>query len=103
MIDIIVCDDHSYRGPKPCPDCVEAEHPACVRDDKKDDGGPAFPVQLRDDEEWAGPSDGCGMSLRDWFAGMALSSCAYGNTLDPTAIAEIAYARADAMIEARNR
>ena len=63
----------------------------------QDDGGPAFPTQ-----------NGCrsdlGMSLRDWFAGMALSAMDYGWFGSPTRIRETAeecYNIADAMLAAR--
>lgn len=63
----------------------------------QDDGRPAFPTQ-----------NGCrsdsGMSLRDWFAGMALSAMDYGWFGSPTRIRETAeecYNIADAMLAAR--
>lgn len=65
---------------------------------KVDDGGPAFP----DDRSQVG------MSLRDWFAGMALQG--WNNYLPPAVsttrngdIAEWAYSQADAMIERRKK
>ena len=72
------------------------------------DGGPAFPWQ-----EWIDSSDPFvknpiehkGMSLRDWFAGQAVSgSVAYANfheSDDAQTAAEYAYRVADAMLEAR--
>jgi hypothetical protein len=59
----------------------------------KDDGGPAFPVPS--------PSSYYGMSLRDWFAGQALTGLA---TSYPTTMAShvyLAYLIADAMLLAR--
>ena len=57
----------------------------------KDDGGPAFP-----DFRWKD-----GMSLRDWFAGMAITA-AYGcDDENKENIAAIAYGIADAMLAAR--
>jgi hypothetical protein len=60
------------------------------------DGGPAFPTQngCKSDE---------GMSLRDWFAGMALSAVISPEThmATTTATAQCCYDIADAMIEAR--
>lgn len=63
----------------------------------QDGGGPAFPTQnsCRSD---------LGMSLRDWFAGMALSSMDYGWFGSSTRIREMAeesYNIADAMLAAR--
>lgn len=40
---------------------------------KRDDGGPAYPTTA-DTESGASYSDNHGMSLRDWFAGQALST-----------------------------
>ena len=68
--------------------------------DMKDDGGPAFPHDGRDNGPGnikGRPHDG--MTLRDWFAGQALaglvqSGCCARGALD-------AYALADAMLDAR--
>ncbi len=63
--------------------------------DIDDDGGPAFPF-----ERMITP----GMSLRDWFAGMALAEVP-----DPTSMADVGrtadlcYGIADAMLERRKR
>jgi hypothetical protein len=72
---------------------------------KIDDGGPAFPTE---------PNRFYfhhGMSLRDWFAGQALigllPSIAHSNFVgtaepnDNSLFANVAYALADAMLEAR--
>ncbi len=70
-----------------------------------DDGGPAFPVN--------GPNgDHPGMSLRDWFAGMAMQGM-YAATKRTTeghmswpnesACARWSYQQADAMLAARKR
>lgn len=63
-----------------------------------DDGGPAFPVVT--DLEVMDP----GMSLRDWFAGLAL---AVYRPLDgdwtPRELAELAYQQADEMIAEMRR
>lgn len=57
-------------------------------------GGPAFPVR-----EW--PSQG-GMSLRDWFAGMALAEVPDPASIsDAPTTAALAYAIADAMLAER--
>lgn len=81
------------------------------------DGGPAFPV-LSYEYKATGDLHPCptiqsGMTLRDWFAGMALPELiAMGGQLCPSAqiqteltkVAAItAYAFADAMIAARNQ
>lgn len=68
------------------------------------DGGPAFPVPASDAEnafgEMAGNGHQPGMSLRDWFAGQALSSALEGTASD---IAGACYALADAMLAVRDR
>lgn len=60
------------------------------------DGGPAFPA----------PEDGvfppqAGMSLRDWFAGMALASQYVEETDESERTARWAYQVADAMLKHR--
>jgi hypothetical protein len=110
MSDIISCDDHCYRGPKPCPGCVEAEHPSCVGEDKKDDGNnrfypdcvPAFPFAATDNSNVH--LQATGMTLRQWFAGQVVNGM-YANSnfnadISYAEIALIAYTQADAMIEA---
>ena len=77
----------------------------------RDNGGPAFPLPPPSPAlhvSSGGPSYiiAYGMSLRDWFAGQALSQMASGlgprpEHIDTRAAAERAYALADAMIEAR--
>ena len=57
--------------------------------DKIDDGGPAFPNPYYSDVD--------GMSLRDWFAGMAMQ-IVFG---EPEEIANSAYELADAMLTKR--
>lgn len=73
--------------------------------DKINDGGPAFPY-----DNWEGdgqPDCNPGMSLRDWFAGMALQgylSAHSGHDVmmpDECRTAVRAYGYADAMLEAR--
>ena len=57
----------------------------------RDDGGPAFPlndcrVDYRTGELLAYPAVHCGMTLRDWFAGMAMHgdlAAIEGSGLDP--------------------
>ena len=66
------------------------------------DGGPAFPVTPTDKSGQIAPT-ACGMSLRDWFAGQALSGVESCTTVesDPDACAEYCYKLADAMLKAR--
>jgi len=59
----------------------------------KPDGGAAFPFHGNANEPCTS-----GMSLRDWFAGMAVSSMQDGT---PEIMARVAYERADALLEAR--
>jgi len=69
---------------------------------KNDNGGPAFPVPM---------SDACGMSLRDWFAGMAICGMWSARTVpskrnrekanEGLDLAICAYEQADDMLEAR--
>lgn len=68
-----------------------------------DDGGPAFPIKgLANDED--ADSRFHGMSLRDWFAGMALcGSLADDSTTSPAKEAGWAYDYADAMIVERTK
>lgn len=71
--------------------------------DPIDDGGPAFPTEVR---TIAGTKTiGEGMSLRDWFAGQALAGL-YANSNEewPAAAAVLcAYDTADAMLSERKR
>lgn len=65
------------------------------------DGGPAFPFAATDPSNVA--MQARGMSLRDWFAGQALSWAGHNNwtSSDPKHLAERAYQMADAMLAAR--
>ena len=75
----------------------------------KPDGGPAFPVPDVPYQKWGGgetfhqPAKP-GMSLRDWFAGMALQGVvanpARSVEANVTRDAKAAYLLADAMLEA---
>ena len=69
-----------------------------------DDGGPAFPRPASSaDVGYVEPAE-IGMSLRDWFAGQALAGIAATNILNAKLgreVATLAYAIADAMLEAR--
>ena len=78
---------------------------------KKNDGGPAFPKQAvkiqRDGKEYSEYVDGAsGMSLRDWFAGMALNH-PYAQSDDTYMhggkAAAWAYELADAMLQERDK
>ena len=65
------------------------------------DGGAAFPLQ--DSNTF---TLNTGMSLRDWFAGMALQGYASNtdeNCTAPEKLAEWAYADADAMLKVRDK
>ena len=80
---------------------------------KIDDAGHAFPSPDWNGD-WRGPDANHGMSMRDWFAGLALTSIISatsagqhrvlfgenGETIE-AAMAKDAYAVADAMIAAR--
>jgi hypothetical protein len=61
------------------------------------DGGPAFPINGQYNEI----TTLRGMSLRDWFAGMALNS--FRAAADPARDARLAYQIADAMLMERER
>lgn len=62
-------------------------------------GGPAFPLINRDYQEAYGGAPG--MSLRDWFAGQALSNQYAQHEGDCHKVAEWAFHIADAMLAAR--
>lgn len=69
----------------------------------KNTGGPAFPAMRY---EFGGEDDG--MTLRDWFAGMAmqgaLAGCATrGEVVDWKELAGLSYDIADAMIAEREK
>lgn len=76
------------------------------------DGGPAFPSLGEDIQDEAtgrliGVQNYRGMSLRDWFAGMALqgmlSSWPEGVDMKPCTTAIIAYGFADALLGEREK
>lgn len=69
----------------------------------RDDGGPAFPTAAMQTTP-GGPVFGAapGMTLRDWFAGMALQGICHGNGDVPfDGLAMAAYLVADAMLAER--
>lgn len=79
-----------------------------------DDGGPAYPSMIGEILHGDRATPGCGMSLRDFFAGQALpqvlatqTRCAETGmppTKDPFAdAAEVCYSMADAMLAERNK
>lgn len=75
-----------------------------MSNNSKDTSGPAFPVPLNDGERWTGPGNCCGMTLRDWFAGMAMQGMYANQTFDDMEVervAQVAYMQADAMLEYR--
>ena len=77
------------------------------------DGGPAFPCNgIEDDPDFPGALQSVsysGMSLRDWFAGMALNGllASYANPnaigFPTTAVVQDAYEQADAMLKEREK
>ena len=79
--------------------------------ERKNDGGPAFPVSGRGghigqtSEDQTGRGFG-GMTLRDWFAGHALcGAIAQGPTKDESygSLARVSYKLADAMLAEREK
>jgi hypothetical protein len=69
----------------------------------RDDGGPAFPHVNR--FYWGGDERYDGLSLRDWFAGLALQGlCSLDDAKgDADQYAKWAYQYADAMLAERKR
>jgi len=73
------------------------------------DGGPAFPMQAHEDRTRPTVlrcySTQEGMSLRDWFAGMALQGLLanYEIKIECGTFAKVAYRHADQMIASRER
>jgi hypothetical protein len=69
-----------------------------------DDGGPAFPWEDMKDTSGE-PRATAGMSLRDWFAGQALSGIMSNSgsfaSMSDSQVAETSYSAADAMLAAR--
>lgn len=75
-----------------------------MNDIKQNDGGPAFPHSI-DSSEVRLQFDFKGMSLRDWFAGQALSGMLADSRFSGKAetYAELSYELADAMLKAREK
>lgn len=70
----------------------------------KNDGGPAFPRSETGSAETGQIDPGAeGMSLRDWFAGMAMQRLLAegGRFTEPEIGADFAYQQADAMLDER--
>lgn len=70
---------------------------------KINDGGPAFPMVVVNGFNSVSPEGG--MSLRDWFAGMAMQGCIAADAsggISNGNITEFAYKVADAMIAERD-
>ena len=73
---------------------------------QRDDGGPAFPVDPTNDPglSLVGQFVSPGMSVRDLFAGMAISGMlANPDITSGPRLAKIAYEMADEMLKARNQ
>lgn len=75
-----------------------------MSESKRDDGGPAFPISVQPDFQYAE----AGMSLRDWFAGQCIEQC-IRNAMDgdggwdASNVAHHAYLVADAMLAERGK
>ena len=76
---------------------------------EKNDGGPAFPLQVEDRDQHEGSQ--YGMSLRDYFAGQVIGSLVHACAADTRKegmsyeehIARNAYEIADAMLNEREK
>jgi len=68
------------------------------------DGESAFPQHgwTKDHDTLERMANQGGMSLRDWFAGMALGNCSY-KMVNPEHQASLAYQLADAMVAERDK
>ena len=71
--------------------------------DKKETGGPAFPMHYEVTEKSEMVVSYDGMTLRDYFAGQVLADSGGDYQTDVEAIARQAYYLADAMIKERNK
>lgn len=76
---------------------------------KTNDGGPAFPASWHPEMGWSPRDTPPGMSLRDWFAGQALTGYVAAHSGPDVAVPEEksaainAYIYADAMLAVRNK
>ncbi len=66
----------------------------------KDDGGPAFASNISDNSEIKHIP---GMSLRDWYIGMALSGLTSDDDLPIEGVGKLAVQAADEAMEARGK
>jgi len=66
-------------------------------------GGQAFPLPLRENERWISEGDGCGMTLRDYFAAKVLQGFCAGAVGgdDIEGFPKLSYLIADVMLKAR--
>jgi phosphoketolase len=77
--------------------------------DKKNTGGPAFPITLHAGEKWTGTGSIDGMTLRDYFAAKAMPMLMEQWPIDifdndaQHEVAQRCYLMADAMIKAREQ
>ena len=65
-------------------------------------GGTAFPL-VYDDETKGTREIHAGMTMRDWFAGLAMQGLCAGNSTNPQQIAQAAYIVANAMLKERDK
>lgn len=78
-----------------------------MSEEKKNDGGPAYPIfgtyksWDKDNEEYQNIVQEFGMSLRDWFAGLAMQAMLGRVGASHCEIPSNAYQMADAMLKAR--
>ena len=68
-----------------------------------DTGGPAFPTKNYAAIQPLAEGYSEGMTLRDWFAGLAMQGLCAGNSTNPQQIAQAAYIVANAMLKERNK
>lgn len=75
----------------------------------KDNGGPAFPIQLAPGKSYGGHAPFDGMTLLDYFAATAMAACisnmsgniGVGYEANNTSLAMASYSIADAMLKER--
>lgn len=68
------------------------------------DGGPAFPIPNSTDMDgYVYAPDARGMTLRDWFAGQALTAAGALGGPHPDDVTQWAYTIADAMLKEREK
>ena len=69
----------------------------------KETGGPAFPVLHKNEITGYIPQETAGMTLRDYFAAMAMQGIQSRVNWSIESIAELAYKQADEMLKAREQ